>query len=171
MRKTRSLRPGVIGFTPARLLLAVVVAGLCVLVWRQYPITAEQAGLDFWNANRLTKEIAREECNRCELEQHGEAVRKRMDLRGQILANLLEEKITLQEAGQGFLDLNRLEPCVMTYLRISHPEGTDLERSCTQVVQHMRNSGLPGSVERYHELRCELETIVPRGSTAHVSWR
>ncbi|WP_157369347.1 hypothetical protein [Zavarzinella formosa] len=93
------------------------------------------------------------------VDQRIETGLNRMALREQILINLRDEKITLEEAGRGFLAINQTDEAILRHLDTFFSGETDLERSTRQVVAQMRCSILPDSHECYLRLKSELETI------------
>ncbi|WP_020472150.1 hypothetical protein [Zavarzinella formosa] len=132
---------------------------LCVGIWFQSPVTAEEIGFDFWNLGELEDQISRGEVRNREIDRNDQQILSRMALRQEILKNLIAEKITLEEAGRGFLALNQTEPAAIGYLRIMYPNGTDLDRAIYQVVIQMNVSQHPGSRECHEVLKCEVLAI------------
>ena len=148
-----------------RSIVGVGLAAIGVLAWTQSPLTAEEMGLDIWNVSDLETQIARGERRNSELDRADQLIQERIRFRQRILANLYEEKITLEEAGRGFLTLNLTEPTAIGYLRTTSPKGTDLDLSVRQVVMQMRCFPAAGSAERHDMLKCELAVARP-----HMAW-
>ncbi len=149
----------------ACLCLIVGVAALGAVALSRSPLTAEGLGLDFWRVGDLEDEVSSGEDRYAELGREDDVVMDRTAARHRILADLLAERITLDEAGQGFLALNLTAPTGLEYLRLQHPAGTDLDRALRQVVIHLANHLAPGCEERARMLKCELETTRP-----HIEW-
>ena len=124
-------------------------------------VTAEDLGLDFWRVPDLENQVASGEDRYAELDRQDDAVKARMVVRNQLLADLLAAKITLDEAGRAFLALNRQDTSIIEAMRLYHPAGTDSDRAFRQVVRHMAAMASPGCRDRAEDLKCELAARHP----------
>ncbi len=149
----------------ACLCLIVGVAALGGWSAARAPLTAESLGLDFWRVGALEDHVRSGEDRFAELEREDEIIMDRTAARHRILTDLLAERVTLDEAGQGFLALNRTDPTGLEFLRTHHPAGTDSDRALRQVVIHLASHLAAGSGERAGLLKCELSATRP-----HISW-
>lgn len=143
--------------------LGLLVVG--VTAWYGSPVSAEELGLDIWHIGDLENQMKRGERHATDIERRGQITLERIRLRGVILANLLDGKTTLDEAGRGFLALNQSDPTVFAHLKVTHPAGTDMDRALWQLVSHLAKHYLPGSAERAVTLKCEMAVTHP-----HITW-
>lgn len=123
-------------------------------------VTAEEWGIDFWRIGEFEEQIARSENRRFEMEKLDQQITGRTVIRQGIIDNLVADRISLAEAGRGFLALNKTDPAPLNYLRMSFPTLNDNEISVVQVQMQLRYH--PRGADCTERVRCEAAgTLMP----------
>ena len=102
------------------------------------PSWAREAGLDVWSLSTLREEIADTECDERELDCDIRAVTQRNAIRGEVVKGVVEGRLSLEEAGHEFLELNRAIPGRVETMRSVFPAPSDEESAQLQVLSFVR---------------------------------
>lgn len=124
-------------------------------------INAEELGIDFWNVDELHQQIEQSEHQSRQMDEARQDTLVRSREREQIINDLLADRLTLSQAAQQFLLINRDDSNTRELLRIIYSQGTDLDRAHFQVFLHLRAT----ETERASMLRCQLVADHPNAPT------
>ncbi len=118
--------------TLRRFPLVVVFVALGVLA--VHPTWASAIGVDVWNLPAL-KEQLRESTDTDErLNEDRDDVRRRIEVKELIIADLIARRTTLAEATERFTVLNESRPQYLTVIRSKYPGETDQEKMARNVI-------------------------------------
>jgi hypothetical protein len=117
---------------------------------------AEDVGLDVWNVPDLQDRVAACESLETEIDRKNATVARRIDQRLEAVADLLDGRITGEEAHARFLDANLSHPKATEFLRGGWAGRSDEEKTARQLVMFVTVSRHPRAAEVAAELECEL---------------
>jgi hypothetical protein len=116
--------------------LAALPVGAVVVAAGLAPGWAAAVGLDVWNVPALREE-ARAETERSEvLAAEDEDIRRRIEVKEALVADLIAGRAALAGVAARFLDLNEDRPEYMAAVRANYPGDTDLERTARNVIEY-----------------------------------
>jgi hypothetical protein len=130
--------------------VALAVVGVFAL-----PAFAQDGGIDFWNVGKYQAKQKSEEEFRLELERRDDDVLHRLDLKEEIILEVIAGVTTFEDAVARFVLLNRAVATKPVYAH-SLRGRTDEERAAWQLVSylHCRNS------EAAHAIANERESMM-----------
>ena len=120
------------------------------------PQWAADCGVDFWNHSRYESELRQNLKDAEDLDELGVRIKQRLFLKISIVHDLISKRINLAQAADQFLELNKLEPEILSDVRRGHPAATQEESTIAQVLDHVR-SELKSDPSRLGETMCDLE--------------
>ncbi len=102
--------------------------------------------------------LAEEERQSRALDRTREALTRRMEARAAVVVDLLAGRLSLLQAAARFRDLNQTAPEIQENLRWQHPDCSDDELCCLQVIGHLESRflGDPPDLQLGQRLREEL---------------
>jgi hypothetical protein len=121
-----------------------------------YPALAEESGTDFWNVFELQDRMAQAEQESRRAEREAALVMNRLAVRHEIIRDVMEGRMTMEEASQRYAELNKLQPPALEYVRRVFPGRTDEERAAWQLAAHLRRFGEPAAEALGEEWECVL---------------
>lgn len=146
-------------------LVVAIVSGLAGVGYAR-PDLATNLGLDFWSVSELQESLDCELRLHRELEAKDVEVLRRIDIKEEIVRDLVANRLTLTEAAAHFKLLNAHQNAYLTVIRTVYVGASDDERICRNVIgfvevylQAMGQRGGP-VLER---LNAELKSWVDRG--------
>jgi hypothetical protein len=139
-------------------LLAVCsfLSAVGVAVIFAYPAEADDPGGDIWQIVKAQSRIAEADRNMRKIDQEDEHVMRRVAIKQEVIRDLVDGRITFEEATQRYVELNRKHDLALTYLRRTYPGRTDEERAARQLAAHLRNCGYPAAAALGEEWECRL---------------
>jgi len=114
-------------------LAATVVAGLTA-----YPSFAEENGIDFWNMGVYQRQIDSCHKERGRLQIENEVTFRRIETKEEALQELVENRISFEEAALRFEDANSTLHSTTMYL-VKFPAKNDRERAARQVIAYLKS--------------------------------
>jgi hypothetical protein len=144
---TLSLRATLISLTSA-----LLFAGLGFTS----PQWAADRGVDFWNHSRYEAELRQSQKEAENLNELGVRIKERLSLKTSIVHDLIAKRIDLAQAADQFLELNKLEPEILSNVQPGHPAATQEECIVAQVLDHVR-SQLKSDPSRLGEIMSDLQ--------------
>lgn len=102
------------------------------------PSEPNDDGVDLWSVGKYRAQMRTSELVEREVEKKGATVRRRIELRRQVLNDLLAGRIGPEEAGGLFAELTRADPAVADAVRAQFPGRTDEDRAAWQLLAHWR---------------------------------
>src|SRR5262245_10519232 len=130
---------------------ALIAAGLFT-----YPAIAEDSGTDFWSVLDLHDRMAQAQEESRWADREELAVMRRIAVRNEVIRELLEGRITFEEASERFAELNRHHAAAMGYVRRAYSGRTDEERAAWQLASHLRGFGDPAAKALGEKWECIL---------------
>lgn len=126
--------------TRRRLLATLVVFAVsaCGIVMA-VPESVRHVYLDAWNFSDNGNAREREAAERARLEMLDASVRRRTELKGEIVQDVIDERLSLREAAERFAALNAAYPSIAATTREQFPAATDEESAALQVICHVEN--------------------------------
>jgi hypothetical protein len=121
-----------------------------------YPAIAEESGTDFWNVFEFQDRAAQAEQESRRAEREDTIVMNRLAVRHEIIRDVLDGRLTFEEASQRYADLNRSQPAALNFVRKAFPGKTDDEKAAWQLAAHLRHFGEPLAVALGEEWECVL---------------
>src|SRR4029077_6523787 len=100
-------------------LAALALAGLAGM-GQAVPDWAEDAGFDFWNLPQINRQLEEQARRSEDLDARLESMLSRIELRQQIIDELLAEQITLSQAAAQFRDLTRAVPMYVSLIQMQY---------------------------------------------------
>jgi hypothetical protein len=98
------------------------------------PTWAAALGIDVWNLPALRERLETDAERSRSFDHQSAEIRRRIDLKDQLVADLIAGRNTLADVTQEFLALNRDQPGYATTLQASFPGQTDEERTARNVL-------------------------------------
>jgi hypothetical protein len=120
-------------------ILSLVTAGL-----RANPSVAEEAGFDFWNVPSYHETLTTSEREFREAERKDTVVYRRTELKLAMAHEIVDGKLTFEDATVRFAELNRMHPPVMVSVHGAYPPTSD-EAAALQVAAFVRATRKPGA--------------------------
>jgi hypothetical protein len=117
--------------TATVLLLAPVAAVIAAPEW------VDSVGLDVFGVQAFQQELNNELERERDLEVTSEEVRRRIEIKESLIAELIAGRRSLTEVSARFLELNRERPDYMESIRSTYPGNTDEERSVSNVLSYV----------------------------------
>jgi hypothetical protein len=128
------------------------------------PDWSQEVGLDFWNYPALEAELAAQEKFQKELWEREEAVQRVLAFRCALTADLVENRISFEEAHAHFVALNEAETERSEAVQLYFPSST-IEESTRQQLLSYVTAQIGRSPEQWSglsaDLRDELRTYRP----------
>jgi hypothetical protein len=121
-----------------------------------YPALATESGTDFWNVFELQDRVSQAEQESRRAEREGAFVVNRLAVRHEVIRDVIDGRMTLEEASQRYADLNKLRATTLEYVRRVFPGRTDEERAAWQFAAHLRRFGDPVAEALGEEWECVL---------------
>ena len=125
-----------------RLLLWSVLAALALAglagISQAIPEWAEDSGLDFWNLPRINRQLELQARRSEDLDARFESALSRIEMRQQVLDELLAGQITLREAAAKFRELTLAVPKHAELIALHYPNMTEDEMYCRYVLDYLR---------------------------------
>jgi hypothetical protein len=118
------------------LLLHAVIATALVGAFAASPAWARSVGLDVWNASELEREKRAAVERRSELEAADAEICRRIGAKEEVAEGLITGSISLAEATDRFLALNRPYPEYVNMIRETFPGSTDEEKTARNVIAY-----------------------------------
>lgn len=118
-------------------ILAALACALAVCVRYAAPSLATDLGLDVWSVTEIQGQMQKDRARFEELDQQGEAVRRRIAVKAALAADLIAGRATLWEVAARFRDLNTARPDYPEFIRRSYRGASDEERQCRNVIEHV----------------------------------
>src|SRR5258708_39418830 len=117
---------------------AVLISSAISLTYSSFvfacPQWTRELGLDVWNTFDEEEQVRSGLKKQQELDAVGDRVMRRVSLKLEITNDLLGRRITLAQATEQFLSLNRSDPELMTMTRFTYPAASDEESVARQVI-------------------------------------
>jgi hypothetical protein len=90
------------------------------------------------------------------IDQESELVQRRAAIKQEVVRDLLEGRLTFDDAVRMFADSNRMQESATTYLRRRYPGRTDDERAAWQLIGYLRLTHNPRARMLADQGECEL---------------
>lgn len=142
-------------FSRLQSILATLSLGLVGAAYAA-PDFAEDWGLDFWNYSKFERECR--ECSRVDsrLTAGQEQARWRIELRSNLVDDLIERRVTVDQVVRQFQELNgQFDP---ETLRSLFETGDDRLIAARQLIHYLEGSS--GSKARRREIKTEVERTI-----------
>lgn len=131
-------------------LSALATAGLC-----SHPSFAEEAGFDFWNVSELQQRQITDEEKHEQMSRQDEIVLRRLDLREDVMQELLNEQISFEEAITRFVNFNRSLPTKVG-VAVTFRGKTEEDRAAWQLVSYLSSRRTPFANALREQWECIL---------------
>jgi hypothetical protein len=143
-------------------LSALAVAGLC-----SHPSFAKDAGFDFWNVDELQQQKMTDQEKHQRMSRQNEIVLRRLDLREDVMKELLNEQISFEEATARFVEFNQTLPTKVG-VAVTFPGKTEEDRAAWQLLSYLSSRRTPFAKALREEWECILTSRLAE-SNANVS--
>lgn len=121
--------------------VSLLTAGL-----RANPTVAEEAGFDFWNVPAYHETLTTSEREFRDAERKDMVVYRRTELKIAMAQDVVDGKLSFEDATARFAELNRIHPPVMVSVHGVHPPTSD-EAAAIQVAAFVRATRKPGAAK------------------------
>ena len=134
------------------------------------PEWTRDLGMDVWNT---FSDSSREDLKRSakELQAVGDRVKRRLEIKQILIADLIEERTDLETVAEQFHALNEIEPELTTYVRAHFPGKNDTECAAAQVMTFTRTmlANEPSREEIVlQRLTLQLQLMTDRPQTSDI---
>lgn len=116
-----------------------------------------EMGWDVWNYDEYRSELWKEQQRKRELKVEGDLAMRRILIRNQVTQDLIEGRITLDDAMASFDELNSARPELTTLVRYHYPAPTQEGSVRRQVIRHVRETIRDETSPRWKELQAESQ--------------
>lgn len=127
------------------------------------PEWVDSLGLDVFGVGAFQQEIRNELEREQNLELTNQEVRRRIEIKDGLIAELIAGRKSLAQVSARFLALNRERPEYLDVIRATYPGSTDEERTARNVIGYVEGELLwdktPRKAEVLARLRAELECL------------
>ncbi len=113
------------------LFIGISIVGILGFAFADY---WEYAGLDFWNANRYELEVLQERARSAQLEVVGNDAKSRLFLKSEIAGNIIANRMTLAQATEEYIVLNRMGHNITSIICQRFPAPTLEEATALDVI-------------------------------------
>jgi hypothetical protein len=120
----------------ASVIMAIAVS-YCGFV-RLCPRTSHSLGFDVWNYFKEKNDLDESVRRGSKFERDNQLIRQITSRRDVIVRDLIHGRITLSDASERSLALNREYPELTTMSRFNYPSDSDEESSAMQLLRHVR---------------------------------
>ena len=120
-------------------LFVLAVAGVVA-----YPAWADDE-TDVWDLVEFRTRMAQSEAKGHTIDRENEHARLRIELKREVVSDLVAGRLTFEEAAQTFAEVNHMQPASTVYLRSVFPGNTDEERAQWQLVRFLHASQDPAA--------------------------
>lgn len=128
----------------------LAVAGLTAC-----PSFAEENGIDFWNIGNYQRQLESSKRERGLMEIESESTFRRIQVKEEIVKDLLGGRIAFNEAVERFVDANRTLSAPTVYIR-QYPGKTEQERASWQLIAYLRTGRAEENRSMADEMECTL---------------
>jgi hypothetical protein len=119
---------------------------------------AKEVGADFWHLADNQRRLSAAEAAIRDIDRQNSLAVRRIAIRHEVRRDLIEGRVTFEEAAGRFAELNRADPQAAEFARRFFRGRTDEDRAARQVIQHLRVSRVPGAMGLADEWDCVLAT-------------
>jgi hypothetical protein len=139
--------------------MSVLVSARVLIVVLMVPLLAAATRLDMWSISEMDRELKAENERSHEYEGVTEDSDRRIEIKQELVRQLISGRTTLAEVTAQFHYLNRARPDCMLGLRISFPGKTDEEMMAENVMAYatMQLADEPLSSRLSAEVRLDAE--------------
>ena len=144
-----------------RLLLWSVLAALALGglagISQAVPEWTEDSGIDFWNLPRLNRQLESQARRSEELDARFESTLSRIEMRQQVVNQLVAGHLSLREAAAKFREINQSVRQNAELVEAMYPNMGEDERYCRYVLDYVRGSMGYGNTRTAVMMRLEQE--------------
>lgn len=125
--------------------IAVVVALSLGSVTLARSHWATDMGLDVWNLPQLKESAQEAETRMAELDEACGVVQQRLDVKDQLISDLIAERITLAQAVEAFREVNAENPRILELLKDRYNEADEQRVLVRNILEYARSKVMRGS--------------------------
>jgi hypothetical protein len=134
----------IVKFSPRTLVAGSFVVSLLTAGLLANPSVAEEVGFDFWNVPTYRETLTSSEREFLEADRKDTIVYKRTELKVGMALDVVEGRMSFEDAIARFAELNRMIPPVMASVSGSCDPTSD-DAAAYQVAAFVRATGKPGA--------------------------